>query len=51
MFLIADDALETFVNASVQRMVGNTVLAGDGASGGSIRGGLGRCHYEDEDGR
>lgn len=42
MFLVADDALETLVNASVQSMVGDTVLAGVRASGESIRGGLGR---------
>lgn len=50
MLLIADDTLETLVNASVQRMVNSTVLAGVGASGAGMRGGLDRCHCEDEDG-
>ena len=44
MFLIADDALETLVNvnASVQGMMGKTVLAGVRASGDQSGGGLGR---------
>lgn len=50
MSLVTYDALQVFVDASVQGMEGNTILAGDEAGGEGRRGSLVRCHGKDRDG-